>query len=217
QQKQIALRHYEGRKKGFITDNAHALTQDAANAMLKILEEPPQTIVIMLISSKRAVLLKTIVSRCKSVKFFPLQRGPLEEILKADFRIEPGRAHFLAYFCEGRIGRAIKLKDTGIFEEKNRAIDALGALPENKADARESLNVLAAWFRDVYLLKTGLPYSDIINLDRKEELSRCARGYSFTDLDAIFGNISAALTYLERNVNVKLLMSNLKASLKREN
>ncbi|MDD4939142.1 MAG: AAA family ATPase [Candidatus Omnitrophica bacterium] len=213
-QRHISLRPYEGKRKVFIIDNAHTLTQDAGNALLKILEEPPAASLIILISAKSAMLLKTIVSRCKSIKFFPLKRSALEEILKNDFRLEEGRAHFLAYFSEGRLGRAIRLKDSDILKEKNSAIDGFAAA-EDKARARTSLNALAAWFRDIYILKAGAPCSELINLDRKEELSRHRDNYTFADLDAIFNSISTALFYLERNANVKLLMSNLKASLQR--
>ncbi len=218
-QKDINLKPYEGEKKVFIIDNAHSLTPEAGNALLKILEEPPASSLIILISSKPALLFKTIISRCKMMKFYPLERARLEEFLKKDFHLDNNLAHFLAYSCEGRMGRALKLKDTDILREKNRIIDAFTQarssgsnklLVENRNNVRDRLNILAGWFRDMYLIKIGIPCGEIINLDRKEELSRLMHRYTFLDLYEIFNSLSSALLYLEQNINVKLLLSNLR-------
>jgi len=224
-QKDIHLKPYEGKQKVFIIDNAHNLTAEASNALLKILEEPPPESLIILISAKPALLFKTIISRCKMMKFYPLQRTKLEEILKEDFHLDNNLAHFLAYSCEGRIGRALKLKDIDILREKNLVIDAFTLVKrsgrdklsiENRNNVRAHLNILAGWFRDMYLIKIGTPYRELINLDRKEELLRLIQRYTFTDLYEILNSISNSLLYLERNVNIKLLLSNLKWSLKSE-
>ncbi len=224
-QKDINLKPYEGRKKVFIIDNAHNLTAEAGNALLKILEEPPLNSLIILISSKASLLFKTIISRCKMMKFYPLQRTELEEVLKKDFRLDDNLAHFLAYFCEGRIGRALKLKDTDILRERDRTIDTftLARRPvqdklstENRSSVCAHLNILAAWFRDMYLIKIGAPYRELINLDRKAELLRLMHRYTYVDLYEAFNSISGSLLNLERNINIKLLLTNLKWSLKAE-
>jgi len=224
-QKDINLKPYEGKQKVFIIDNAHNLTAEASNALLKILEEPPASSLIILISAKPALLFKTIISRCKMMKFYPLQRTKLEEILKKDFHLDNNPAHYLAYSCEGRIGRALKLKDIDILREKNRIIDAFTQVRradpdkfsiENRNNARNHLNILAGWFRDMYLIKIGTPYSGLINLDRKEELLRLMHRYTFTDLYEIFNSLSKSLLCLEQNVNIKLLLSNLREDISYE-
>lgn len=221
-QKDINLRPYAGRKKVFIIDDAHNLTPEAANALLKILEEPPEDSLIILISAKPALLFKTIISRCKMLRFCPLQRAKLEEILRRDFHLANNTAHYLAYFCEGRLGRALKLKDTDILKEKNRIIDgfALARRPglenlpvENRNNVRSYLNILAAWFRDIYFVKIGMPTTELINLDRKDELLKVISRYTLFDLEGIFNSLSNSLSYLEQNINTKLLLSNLKWSL----
>jgi DNA polymerase-3 subunit delta' len=218
-QKDINLKPYEGKKKVFIIDNAHNLTAEAANALLKILEEPPGDSLIILLSAKPVLLFKTIISRCKTIKFYPLPRIELEEILKKDFHLDSNLAHYLAYSCEGRIGRALKLKDIDILREKNSIIDAFTLVRrsdsdrlsvENRNNVRAHLNILAGWFRDMYLIKIGAPYSELINLDRKEELLRLMHRYTFMDLYEIFNSFSSSLLYLEHNINVKLLLSNLR-------
>ncbi len=222
-QKEINLKAYEGKKKVFIVDDAHHLTAEAQNALLKVLEEPPENSLIILISARPALLFRTIISRCCPLRFYPLQRDKLEEILRKDFLLGTDTAHFLAYFCEGRLGRALKLKDTDILQEKNRVIDGFlrpgrsdfgGMSAENKHDLRGYLNILAAWFRDIYFVKVGMPYGELINLDRKEELLKVMAHYTLLELDEIFKTLSSSLLYLEQNINAKLLISNLRWSLK---
>jgi len=218
-QKDISLKPYEAKRKVFIIDNAHKLTAEAQGAILKILEEPPRGSLIILISDKPALLFKTIISRCRILKFLPLKRTELKEIFKKDYGLDNNMAHFLAYFSEGRFGRALRLKDTDILREKNRIIDkftlsakphALANLPiENREDVRGYLNILATWFRDIYLIKIGMPYSEIINFDRKDELLKLMGRFSFLDLNEILHSISDSISYLERNINIKLLLYDL--------
>jgi len=218
-QNDISFKPYEGRKKVFIIDNAHRLTAEAQSALLKILEEPPRDSLIILISDKPALLFKTIISRCKILKFSPLSRAGLKEILKKDYSLGNEIAHFLAYFSEGRLGRALKLKDTDILREKNRIIDnlALSRKPtsldnlslQNKDEVRSYLNILATWFRDIYLIKIGMAHSEIINFDRKDDLLVAMSRLTFVDLNGILDSISDSFIYLEQNINVKLLLYNL--------
>jgi len=220
-QKDINLKPYEARYKVFIIDHAENLTAEAQNALLKTLEEPPKGSLIILIASNLRLLFKTIISRCQIFKFHSVKRQRLEEILKEDYRLDNNLAHFLAYFSEGRIGEAIGLKDTDILSEKNRIIDQFVSLKnpglgnsalQNRQQIHGQLNILAGWFRDLYLIKIGMPHSELINIDRKNELLKFMQHYSFSDLDQILNSISDSLLYLEQNVNVKLLLSNLKVA-----
>ncbi|MCX5709777.1 MAG: DNA polymerase III subunit delta' [Candidatus Omnitrophica bacterium] len=221
-QKEISLRPYEAKRKVFIIDNAHNLTPAASNALLKILEEPPKMSLIILVTDKPARLFKTIVSRCKIIKFPALNRKELEEVLRKDYGLDSSYAHFLAYFCEGRIGKALALKDTDILREKNAAIDDLALSTEIKAGSvdlkdreavRGYLNVLATWFRDICLLKTGMPAEEAINSDRGRELAVWADKLTFAQLNSVMDAVSDSILYLERNINTKLLLLNLGAHL----
>ena len=220
--KEMSLRPYEGEYKVFIIDNAHTLTPEASNCLLKILEEPPKKSLLILITDKPGLLFKTVISRCKVIKFLPLQRQELEAILSKDYKLESDFAHFLAYFSEGRLGRALSLKDDDIFSRKNNIIDKFvlsnksgveGFPAQKREDVRSLLNILATWFRDIYLLKVGRPEQEIINFDRREELFSSLERFSFFDLDTILNNISTAILCLEQNVNTRLLLYNLKVGL----
>jgi len=222
-QREASLRPYEGKKKVFIIDNAHNFTPEAANAILKILEEPPKDSLIILISSKVNLLFKTVISRCQIIKFYPLPRIELENILKSDYNLDIAMAHFLAYFSEGRIGYALKLKDGDIFIEKNKIIDeffnkkidlAGGHAATGRDHMRALLNILAVILRDIYLVKSNMPEDQIVNLDRKSDLARIAKGYDFTALNQAIDSVSDSLLRLDQNINAKLLLSNLSLATK---
>lgn len=214
---------YEANSKVFIIDNAHTMTPEAAGALLKILEEPTQKTMIILISHKPALLLKTIISRCQVIKFSPLPRDILKGILKNDYNVDVNFAHFLAYFSEGRLGYALKIKESDIFQDKDRTInefcisDNLGPQepPEyTKEELKQKLNLLAVWLRDVYLVKAGLPIQEAINYDRRHDLLKSANQCSFAALDMKLKTVSDSLMYLEQNINTRLLLSNLSFYLK---
>lgn len=222
-QRDLSLRPYEGRRKVFIIDNAHNLTSEAANALLKILEEPPPDSLIILISSKISLLFKTIISRCQVLRFSPIQRTVIENLLKREYSLDEQRAHCIAHFSEGRLGYALRLKDTDLFASKNKIIDEFvlkrksgmdNVQIQNKDDMRYALNTLVFWFRDMYLLKSGMPYEELANLDRKGDLSRAATRYSFDELEEAMNCVTDSLLYIEENINIKLLLSNLKWALK---
>ena len=154
------------------------------------------------------------------IKFYPLKRTELQELLKKDYRLDNDLAHFLAYFCEGRIGSALNLKDTDILREKNRIIDAFSGsrrpvaddMPmQNRDDMRKYLNLLIGWFRDIYLIKVGIPHRELINLDRRQDLLKSMNRYSWFELEEIFKSISDSLLYVQQNINIKLLLANLRA------
>ena len=219
-QKEMSLRSYEGKFKIFIIDNAHRFTAEASNAILKILEEPPPRSIIILISDKPRLLFKTVVSRCKTVKFNAMAREELEILLIEGHGLKKDAAHFLAYFSEGRIGKAIENKEVDFLGEKNRIIDAF--LNESRRDSvvfktrdefRSSLNILATWFRDIYMLKVGMPHKDMINSDRKGQLLKTMGRFSFLELNEIMSKISDTLLCVEQNINIRLLTDNLRMSI----
>ena len=220
--RQASFRPYEGRSKVFIIDNAHKLNSEAANSLLKVLEESPKDVLIILITHKTQNIIKTVLSRCKVIKFSPLIRAQLENILIKNYALDKTSAHFLAYYAEGRLGLALRLKDTPLLQEKNRIFDSfiLSSKPldrnlmgQNKDQLRVSLNILASWFRDVYLLKAGLTNSEIIHLDRQSDLLKQTHRFSFKQLDDIMATISESSLYLDKNINSKLLLHNLGAQL----
>jgi len=221
-QKEANFRPYEGVMKVFIIDDAHRFNPEAANSLLKVLEEPPKDSLIILITHKPQNIFKTILSRCKVIRFSPLAIAALEEVLVKDYLVDRLLAHFLSFYCEGRIGVALRLKDSKILEEKNRVFDSFtlsgrqldrNLKTHNKEQLRSYLNILASWFRDIYLLKVGISDKELIHLDRQNDLLKLKNEFSFKQLDSMMATISESMLYLEKNINSKLLLHNLGAQL----
>jgi DNA polymerase III subunit delta' len=221
-QKWISLKPYEGKFKVFIIDNAHMLTPEASNCLLKVLEEPPKSSLVMLITDRPNMLLKTIISRCRVVKFKPYNREDLTRELEGSYSMDHSIAHFLAYFSEGRLGEALRLKKDKIMEERRAVIDKLKtpnsfngitAMIDSKEAFLFILKVFSSWFRDLYFLKHGLPTNKVINYDYTEELLNSSRELSILNIDKVLTTIYDAAFYSQYSINPRLLILNLKAQI----
>jgi len=87
-EREANYRPFEGKARVFIVDDAEKLNEPSANALLKILEEPPRTSHIVLITARPATLLPTIRSRCQAIRFSPLTVAEIEEYLLRDKTIK---------------------------------------------------------------------------------------------------------------------------------
>ena len=105
---QAQFRPYEGRRRVFIIDDAEWLRHEAANSLLKTLEEPPDTSLVILITSKPFSLLDTIRSRCLMLSFAPLTAAEIEQHLRTT-QTSAEEPHLRARLAGGSIGRAIEL------------------------------------------------------------------------------------------------------------
>jgi len=221
-QAQANLKAFEARKKVFIIDSAERMTEETANAFLKILEEPPQDTIFILISAQPNFLLPTIVSRCQKIRFSQMPKERLKQVLINNYALEKNLSHFLAYFSEGRIGQALRLKDHDILNQKNTIIDNFFAKSEfdpdlfdleDKEVLKQSLEIILTWVRDIYLLKAGLAHGELINFDRRNEILSTMPKLSILDLEVALGLLSEAALYLEQNINPKLILANVRLRL----
>jgi DNA polymerase-3 subunit delta' len=85
------------------------MTTEAANALLKTLEDPPDHCLFLLVSSRPEHLLPTIRSRCIALRFSPLPISAIDEFLRQHTSMEPSDAKLVATFSEGRLGQALQL------------------------------------------------------------------------------------------------------------
>lgn len=112
-----ALTPRMGGARVFVVAEAERMTDDAQNALLKTLEEPPGRTVIILLTSAGSRLLSTIRSRCRQITFQALPRSFVEHTLTHRMAIAPGAAASLASLCGGRIGAAARWHQCGLLDE----------------------------------------------------------------------------------------------------
>lgn len=109
--------------KVFIVDEAQSMQAEAANALLKFIEEPPQKTVWILLTDKKAAMLKTILSRCQPLPFAPLPQATVEQLLRevAPQTQDPALA---ARYSQGSLTRALRAA---------QALDVMQTVPEGPA------------------------------------------------------------------------------------
>ena len=216
-QKEISLKAYEGKFKVFIIEEAHEMTAEAANSLLKTLEEPPRGSLLVLTSNNLGRLLPTIISRCQVVKFYLLEYERLKQILIEDYRVKTDNAHFLSIASEGRLGQALDLKEKDSLNKKNRLIEQV-CRSERRFSSNDIFNIkdkrglaiqikyLLNWFRDILIFKAGVAASSVINADRIEKIEARANSFSFQQLEQIITKIDQAHRLIEQNVNPKIAL-----------
>jgi DNA polymerase III subunit delta' len=225
-QQDAVLLPLEGRSKVYILDPAEALTPGAANSLLKVLEEPPAAVTLVLITSQPFALLDTIRSRCQEVRFRPLTADRLAEWLQTRLSCPPDTAHALARLAAGRPAEALRWSESEQ-QELRRDVLALARETggqrwpdlarrawEHAAELPELLGLLLGWYRDLLLLATGSDPRLMINIDQQKELSAAVAGESVEGLQKKCAAILAAADQLSRNVNAQLLLEVMFMNLK---
>lgn len=215
--KDISLKPYEARKKVYIIDEADAMTQESANALLMTLEEPPTESVIILIAENLNDILKTIISRSQIIRFLPMKSGDAKRLLVEEHDLDGTNAHIMAHLSSGRIGEAIKFKEGDVFEKRSRIIDALikrrffDSDFENtsREELKGFLNVVLTWYRDILVAKTsrGEKGERFINMDREKDLVEESKIHTVEYLENAIQSIISTAGYLDQNANPKLVMS----------
>ncbi|RJP28160.1 MAG: DNA polymerase III subunit delta' [Candidatus Omnitrophota bacterium] len=217
----IYLKPYEAKKKIFIIDDAHNLTAEAENALLKVLEEPPPNSLIILITSKPGMLFKTVISRCKTIRFSPMDNEVITEILRKEHGVEEEAARSIAVLSSGRLGYALAIKDSPILSQRKHIIDMfvgkkefdMDFLPlESKEEMKLMLSMLLSLFRDIYLIKSDIT-AGLLNAGMSAELRGLAGQYELTELDQIISDFADSFLFIEQNINRRIIISNLRLAI----
>jgi len=220
-EREANYRPFEGKARVLLIDDAEKLNDSSANALLKILEEPPPTSHIVLITARPAILLTTIRSRCQVVRFTPLSVAEIEEYLLRDKTIKLAEARLRARLASGSIARALASDIEGyraqrasmlrVLEElvvnRNWA-ELLGAAEEmndarHKDDYESSLDTLAGLIRDVWMLALGSSVERIVNEDLHSELKRLAENIDSRSPARWISSIEDLREQLVVNINRK--------------
>lgn len=108
-------------RKVYIINDSEKMTKEAQNCLLKTLEEPPEFVTIILVSSNENLILNTIKSRCASVKFNNIEKQELQKYIENNLEYKNLTENLLKYF-DGSIGKAINTQDK---EEKFLEIEKI--------------------------------------------------------------------------------------------
>lgn len=224
-QNAVNLRPFEGRVKVFVINNCQGLTEEAANCLLKVIEEPPQDTVIILIATGIRMVLPTLVSRCQKIRFVNLGRKTVEEILMTTRGLDPRASRYLAAYSDGRIACALALSESGFIARKDSILDTLLApapqmrlddLFQDKDRAKEALSIALSWFRDVLFVKVGAPGEYVIHQDRIPQIHRYAQSSSYPQLLLCLNSLAKSFEYLKQNINLRLIADTISVNIWKE-
>lgn len=224
--------HYapiKGRWKVVIVEQADTMNEDSSNCILKTLEEPPQYLVIILLSRNTSLLLPTIRSRCLTVRFAHTGVDDLARALVERSGASEQDAKFLAGYSEGRPGIAISLLDNeSFFEWRQRVVELASRMSDGRpyalrlsedlqklAQSEKSegktqragmlsvLDALVLWYRDLLSISIRGKSAHVINSDIRDKLEA-----SVTDPNRISSAIATLLwarRAVEGNANIQLI------------
>lgn len=227
-QRQIALAPYEADRRVVVLLRLHELSQQAGNALLKTVEEPPARVVMIMTARSAEAVLPTLVSRCEVLPLRPVPQTDLVEGLER--RVEPARAHLLGALAAGRPGVALAMIDDdealeARAAEIDRMFELLAASRVNRfgyadkmnpgrdlsRERREALAALQVWlslWRDAFLVGCGaeVPLS---NPDQADRISLVARATGGRQAAMVTRALRETMEAITRNANLRLALESL--------
>ncbi|MEE9400213.1 MAG: DNA polymerase III subunit delta' [Dehalococcoidales bacterium] len=224
-QHSASLPPFEGECKIFVIDGAELLSIEAANCLLKTLEEPADKVIFILLTANDGLLPATVVSRCQRLELTPLSTTEVEAVLKSQWGIEAQKAQLIARLSHGCVGWAISAAaDDGLLEQHAATLDRLieiikadyeerfacanqlaAQFAKNRGLVYEVLDLWLDWWRDLLLVKIGC--RDIItNVDRLAVLVEITKDYNLAQIKVFVNSIQAAGEQLRQNANPRLVL-----------
>jgi len=226
-EREANFRPFEGAARVFIIEDAEYMNDQAANALLKTLEEPPPTTHLILTTTNPTALLATIRSRCQVIRFAPVTAAAIEKFLIENKEMSASDATLLARTSQGSIGRACAADVDDYRERRNEMLAILQALTitgnrvqllrsaetlaaaRDRADYEDSLNILENLIRDAWALALGRPRGTIANIDIVSDLERIAGELKSEKGGVWLSNIEELRGALEVNINRKIASDGL--------
>lgn len=228
----IILSPLQLRYKFYILNDAHLLTDEAQNALLKILEEPPSHNVFILVSSLPHNLFPTILSRVNKIYFHPVSRNVIENELIQKRGQARNRAGVIASYFRGNLTAAMRVVDDEFFKERSRIFQTVEYLTSGKkyfwSNATRiftdwegysqrirtpvfinRLHMLSSVFQDLCIIILELPRRRIHNDVEKEFFSGILKRFTLDQIIEIIHWIEKSLVEIEINQDALLTIEKL--------
>jgi DNA polymerase-3 subunit delta' len=219
----LSMKPFSARHRVVIIADAHCMNPEAANALLKMLEEPPARTMLILTALQKLDLLPTIVSRCRHIRFKPLSTRDLISLLTLDPDVDPGYAPTAAALSGGSLSRAMQLSKLEWRQRRNWVIRAAGLdhpgsrtdpasmalalsfagqLAQKKEMVQDLLDILKTWIRDLCIW----PYHPelVVNKDHEATLSKVRSGIGEKQLLSMWQAVEKAQKDIAARANLRL-------------
>lgn len=228
----MSLARGEGQYKVNLLIDAEKMNEKAANAFLKLLEEPPPQTVFLLTTRRPEQLLPTITSRCQRLRFDPLLPDTIEAGLIEREGLDPDRAAMLARMADGSYSYALELTENDdLMTSRELVLDYFRAAYSQKVESldrciqelqnqgrervKSVLRLMLRWIRDLMLYRTLGEEAPLVNVDQADTVARFCSNLPDADLEGMVTLVEEAMQLTERNVRVRLVLMALSQSLAR--
>lgn len=217
----VSYTSHGGGRQVYLVEQAEKMTREAANCMLKVLEEPPPGVVFILVADDVGALLPTIVSRCQRYQFHLLPEQDVCRVLEIHRPGDLGRARAVARIAHGSPGRALALWTGG--DRRDRFWDLLAQLVqqrpygallplaglEKREDLAAFIDTVLLFFRDALVWRLTGQEALLINIDYREQIHWLADHYSKQEMLEILLTLHKSARRVAGNVNLRLVLDNL--------
>lgn len=226
----VATKPFAFPYKIYIIDEAEKMNQQAQNALLKTIEEPPAYAVILLLTTNTDIFLPTILSRCVTLNLKVVADDKIRSFLMREYQIPDYKADICTAFAQGNVGKAIQLADSEDFNEiKNSALqllkrireielyemmEAIKHISEYKLEINDYLDLMMIWYRDVIFYKATSDANRLIFKDEIYDIKKQASKSSYEGIETIIKALEKAKRRLNANVNFDLTMELLLLTIK---
>ena len=218
----IQIKPYSSPYKIYIISDANKMTEQAQNALLKTIEEPPAYAVVLLLTDNMDALLPTIQSRCVTMNTKPINKEDIAAYLVKHLSMEPEQANIAAGFCQGNMGKAIRFANSQDFQEmKNdtlrllkkvdsmelaEIVEIIRGFSQKKGMINDYLDLMLLWYRDVLMLKVTKDANLMLYQEEYHEISRQASTHTYEKIENILQAIDKAKIRLNANVNFDIVV-----------
>ena len=226
----IVIKPYSNQYKIYIVDEAEKMNQQAQNALLKTIEEPPAYAVIMLLTTNADSFLQTIRSRCITLNLKSVKKDVIKSYLMTEKKIPDYQADVCAAFAQGVVGKAIKLASSDDFNElKESALslikrlddidlyemgEAIKQISDYKLQVQDYFDLITVWYRDVLYMKATNDVNGLIFKDEVYDIKKQASKHSYHGIETIIEALDKAKLRINANVNFDLVIELLLMTIK---
>lgn len=226
----IVIKPYSNQYKIYIVDEAEKMNQQAQNALLKTIEEPPAYAVIMLLTTNADSFLQTIRSRCITLNLKSVKNNVIKSYLMTEKKIPDYQADVCAAFAQGVVGKAIKLASSDDFNElKESALslikrlddidlyemgEAIKQISDYKLQVQDYFDLITVWYRDVLYMKATNDVNGLIFKDEVYDIKKQASKHSYHGIETIIEALDKAKLRINANVNFDLVIELLLMTIK---
>ena len=219
-QHNASLPPFEGKCKVFIIDGAEYLSSEAANCLLKTIEEPPPQVMILLLTAEELRLLPTVTSRCQRIELKPMVSNEIDKILIDSHGIESDKAKLLAQLSQGCLGWALRVSvDDSYIAQRNQRLTEMFSLlnagweerfshatklGNDRKSAEETIKLWITWWHDVMLIKCDCKHA-ITNVDHIPVLEKWAQVLTLLEIRDFINSLHKLLNQIAINANLRLI------------